>query len=284
MPARHRHVPYMAPEQLRGEKADARTDIFAFGAVLYEMLTGTGRSQADPGGTDRRDPGATSPRSVSDAPAADTSRPRIGIVQKCLAKDPDDRWQTARDLKSELIWVRDGTRGYPARSNPRKRAPTRLAFVADSSSQWLFRRSQRWRSPSSSGVHVRISPSARARSLVSRSICRRDHPPHPNQRHFGGYRSRRKPHRLHRRPRRRDLALHTYARHRRHDAGAGYTEAVIPMFSADSQWVAFGVVGAIKKVPAGGGPVQVMTAGGGGPMTWLGDGRVVARFRERRGY
>ena len=52
-------------------------------------------------------------------------------------------------------------------------------------------------------------------------------------------------------------------------------EAVIPMFSADSQWVAFGVVGAIKKVPAGGGPVQVMTAGGGGPMTWLGDGRVV---------
>ena len=100
-------LPYTSPEQLRGERVDTRTDIFAFGAVLYEMLTGERPFAAD-------SPAAViagileheAPPVSDRVPLAPASLDRI--VQKCLAKNPDDRWQTARDLKSELIWVRDG--------------------------------------------------------------------------------------------------------------------------------------------------------------------------------
>ena len=72
---------YMAPEQFDGQPADPRTDIYAFGLVLYEMATGQ-----------RPSPGASSLPS----PALDR------LVTRCLEKDPDDRWQSARDLEWEL--------------------------------------------------------------------------------------------------------------------------------------------------------------------------------------
>jgi serine/threonine protein kinase len=71
---------YMAPEQLEGGKIDARTDIFAFGLVLREMLTGTKA-------------GAEVPELLR------------CVVAKCLAVDPDERWQSARDLADELRWI-----------------------------------------------------------------------------------------------------------------------------------------------------------------------------------
>jgi len=95
---------YMAPEQLEGGEADARTDIFAFGAVVYEMLTGKkafeGKSHASLIGAIMH----AEPAPVSSLqPLAPRSVDRI--VRKCLAKDPDDRWQTARDLLDELKWI-----------------------------------------------------------------------------------------------------------------------------------------------------------------------------------
>jgi|CXWL01.1.fsa_nt_gi serine/threonine-protein kinase len=97
---------YMAPEQLEGREADARTDLFAFGAVLYEMLTGRkafeGKSHASlVGAIMHAEP---APLSTVQPP---TPRSVERIVRKCLAKDPDDRWQTARDLLDELRWVTD---------------------------------------------------------------------------------------------------------------------------------------------------------------------------------
>ncbi len=95
---------YMAPEQLSGQSPDTRSDIFAFGAVLYEMATGrkafAGPSQA---GTiaeimERNPSPVSSVRPVLPLPLDH-------VVQKCLAKDPEDRWQHAGDLRDELKWI-----------------------------------------------------------------------------------------------------------------------------------------------------------------------------------
>ena len=98
--------PYMAPEQVEGRGADARTDIFALGVVLYEMTTGRapfhGKSRASLTAailTHHPPPVSTL------AAMAPASLDRI--VTKCLCKDPDDRWQSARDLASALRWSLD---------------------------------------------------------------------------------------------------------------------------------------------------------------------------------
>jgi Tol biopolymer transport system component len=105
--------PYMAPEQIEGREADARTDVFAFGAVLFEMLTGRrafeGHSAASLMGAILREV----PPPISSALAARSDRfadPRDlhhldYTVGRCLAKDPNDRWQSARDLVLHLRWI-----------------------------------------------------------------------------------------------------------------------------------------------------------------------------------
>jgi serine/threonine protein kinase/Tol biopolymer transport system component len=103
---------YMAPEQLEGKDADARTDIFALGAVVYEMATGKkafeGKSQASViGKILETDPPPISSLQPMTPPALDR------IVKKCLRKDPDERWQDARDVTDELKWI-NGSGSQPA--------------------------------------------------------------------------------------------------------------------------------------------------------------------------
>ena len=98
---------YMAPEQVEGKEADARTDIFALGAVLYEMLTGKkafeGRSQASlMAAILEHEPSPVSVLQPVAPPTLDL------IVKTCLAKDPDDRWQTAVDIGRQLTWIVEG--------------------------------------------------------------------------------------------------------------------------------------------------------------------------------
>jgi serine/threonine protein kinase len=121
---------YMAPEQLEGKEADARTDIFAFGCVLYEMATGTkafaGTSQASLiGAILHTDPPPISTAQPMSPPALDH------IVKKCLAKDPEERWQNAADLASELNWIREGgsQTGVPAPVVSRRRSRERLVWI-----------------------------------------------------------------------------------------------------------------------------------------------------------
>jgi len=95
---------YMAPEQLEGAEADDRTDIFAFGTVLYEMITGRkafeGKSQVGLiGAILERDPAPASTLQPSCPAALDR------VLQRCLAKDPDERWQSAGDLSAQLKWI-----------------------------------------------------------------------------------------------------------------------------------------------------------------------------------
>lgn len=100
-------IQYMAPEQLEGKEADARSDLFAMGAILYEMVTGNrpfaGRSQI----------------SVASAILDKEPEPITAIfplippafeqaVATCLAKNPDDRFQSAHDLKLQLKWIAEG--------------------------------------------------------------------------------------------------------------------------------------------------------------------------------
>ena len=99
---------YMAPEQVQGHEADARTDLFAFGAVLYEMLTGrrafAGKSQVSVMSAILE----KNPEPVSAVqPLAPQSLDHV--IQRAMAKDPDDRWQTARDLIEELKWAAQGS-------------------------------------------------------------------------------------------------------------------------------------------------------------------------------
>ncbi len=121
---------YMAPEQLEGAEADGRSDIFAFGAVLYEMATGrkafSGKSQASLIGSILRD----DPPSVTEiAPMVAPALNRV--VKTCLAKDPEDRFQTAHDVKLQLEWIAEGgsQAGLPAPVMARRKNREKLAWA-----------------------------------------------------------------------------------------------------------------------------------------------------------
>jgi len=95
---------YMAPEQLEGEEADARTDIFAFGTVLHEMVTGKKTFEAKSRVMLMAAIAASEPAPLSQAQPAIPAAVEH-VVRVCLAKDPMDRWQTARDVYAELEWA-----------------------------------------------------------------------------------------------------------------------------------------------------------------------------------
>ena len=121
---------YMSPEQLEGKDADARTDIFAFGAVLYEMATGRrafeGKSQVSlMAAILERDPPPVSTLQPVAPPLFDE------VLRICLAKNPDDRWQTAADLLHELkLLVRYGTLTTAAPKQSRRREIAAWAAAA----------------------------------------------------------------------------------------------------------------------------------------------------------
>ncbi len=112
-------IQYMAPEVLEGHPADARSDIFAFGALVYEMTTGR-----------RAFDGASHPTIIaailnSEPPLLSTLQPLAPpalehLVVTCLAKDPDERWQSVADVKRELLWISQSGPASTAPSAPRR--------------------------------------------------------------------------------------------------------------------------------------------------------------------
>jgi tRNA A-37 threonylcarbamoyl transferase component Bud32 len=121
-------VHYMAPEQLRGEEADARSDIFAFGGMLYEMLAG------------RRPFEATDSATLIAAILEREPPPFSGhvtiphrlerIIRVCLEKSPDDRWQSSRDLLREMQWLTAESDVSPAAAAVARQGPSRRGLVA----------------------------------------------------------------------------------------------------------------------------------------------------------
>ena len=123
---------YMSPEQTEGKEADARSDIFALGAVLYEMATGkrafTGKSQAS----------LVAAILASDPPPISMVQPMSPpaleqVIKSCLAKDPDDRFQTVHDLKLQLKWIAATSAsqlGAPAQIRARRVVQKRTLVIA----------------------------------------------------------------------------------------------------------------------------------------------------------
>jgi hypothetical protein len=133
---------YMAPEQLEGKAADARADVFAFGALLHEMITGRkafeGKSKASLiSAIMSSEPAPLTQLAPLTPPALER------VVRSCLAKDPDDRWQSAHDVAAELRWIAEAgsQAGAPApvvaRRKNRERVAWAIAAAALAVAAWL---------------------------------------------------------------------------------------------------------------------------------------------------
>ena len=259
---------YMAPEQLEGKEPDARADIFAFGAVLYEMVTGErafkGKSQASLiAAILTAEP---TPMSVL-RPLTPAALDRL--VATCLAKDPDERWQSAHDLVQELKWIRDAGPEAVRPSTVPRGGWERMMWVAAVilagigglvASTWRAAPSLPARtiratvlpppkttlSLSDSITIPMLAPDGRVVAFVARSDDGKDR---LWVRALDG------------------LAARMLA---------GTEGAIYPFWSADSRSIGFFADGKLKKIDASGGPPEVVcvaTSGRGG--TWNRDGVIV---------
>ncbi len=253
---------YMAPEQLEGQDADARTDIFAFGAVLFEMVTGKkafeGKSHASLiAAILEHDP----PPIAALQPLAPSALDHI--VKKCLAKDPDERWQNAGDLGSELKWI--ATSGgapavavvSPVPGRGRRRVVAwslstavvglLVGAVVAILGAGLVRRGG---NTDVARVLVGVRPAERLQALVADKTPNEGRPSRTAMAWS---------------PDGRSIVISGAQGDRQQlyiraldqlDATpiAGTEGAASPFFSPDGRWLGFWSVGALKKVPIGGGP------------------------------
>jgi eukaryotic-like serine/threonine-protein kinase len=252
---------YMAPEQLEGKEADTRTDIFAFGAVLYEMATGKrafeGKSQAS---------------RIAAILAAEPKPMRMlqpltppaleRVVQTCLAKDPEERWQNAHDIMRELEWIAEAKPQSEEVTKVRSWAGARLAWAVAALfcvaflilAVLHFRETQAEQQP----ISFSFSPWEKAQT-ASLSVS-------PNGRYIalvGSWAGRSQLS-----VRRLDLPnIHILA---------GTEGAQYPFWSPDSSFIGFFADGKLKKIAVNGGPTQtVCDAPDGRGGTWNKDGMVV---------
>ena len=264
---------YMAPEQLEGQDADPRTDIFAFGAVLYEMVTG---KRAFEGKTKTsliaaivdRDPPPISQFQPLTPPALER------VIRTCLQKDPDDRWQTAHDLLLQLRWI--GEAGSEAgvaapvvvRRKNRERIAWGLALLllgTTATCAYLWRRlaDQPVRR-----VEMSVLPAANAVFNFGRGGPALS----PDGQHIVYVAT---------------LEGKTQLWLRHLDAGGGQplngTEAAFhPFWSPDSRFIGFFASGKLKKIDIAGGPPQsICDAPTGRGGNWNRDGVIVFAPTDR---
>jgi len=244
---------YMSPEQIEGKEADPRSDIFALGAVLYEMATG---KRAFEGKSTTSVIAAILERDPAPISTVRPMSPRAldGVVKTCLEKDPEERWQSVRDLRTNLKWIAVGDGAVtPAavKYDPwRERAAWMLALALLCG--LAFFAVGRYRAPSASDPirfsvgppektvfsgppnitvpvpQFALSPDGRALVFVANSSGAE---PAIWLRSFDQATPRPMP---------------------------GTEHAQFPFWSPDSRWVGFFAEGKVKKVPVAGGPVQAL--------------------------
>jgi serine/threonine-protein kinase len=260
---------YMAPEQLEGTEADARTDIFAFGAIAYEMFTG---KRAFSGGSQASLIGAimhADPQPISALqPVSPASLDRV--VRTCLAKDPDQRWQSAADLARELRWIVDA-RLQTASPNPAtvsSKLPWAIAaaaiVVAVAVATWSALRRDRPASTTSRITRFSIAstgPAAVRSGTADPSIA--ISPDGSNVVYIGSNGT--------------QLFLRSMDRLDPVAIASGTLRS--PVVSPDGQWVGFIDGTSLKRVAIGGGaPVLIGSLerwGGPRGLTWMPDNNIV---------
>jgi eukaryotic-like serine/threonine-protein kinase len=239
---------YMAPEQLEGKEADGRSDIFAFGAVVHEMATGKkvfeGKSRASIMAAilEREPPSLTTLNPL-------TPQPLDRAIKRCLAKEPDDRWQSAIDLQDELNWIAEN--GSSREISPPRPVSSllreRLAWLAAMAAAALLSGVTVWRvtatRPSPSQVtRFSIAPPPSAPLLFSPPAISADGSRLVFEGGFGDTS------RLYLRPL--DGFEATPIR--------GTELGVAPFLSPDGQWVGFLAAGKLKSVRVTGGVPQTI--------------------------
>jgi Tol biopolymer transport system component len=263
---------YMAPEQLEGREADARTDIFAFGSLLHEMVTGQrafeGKSRMSLMGAILRDmpPPASTIQRVC-PPALDR------LIATCLAKEPDDRWQSARDVRRELKWIADSR---PASSGAMRRdasarttwftagvsmraaaAVALVAAVLAGAAIWTIRPVARAVPRAVARASVALPPGDQIGDATRVSVALS---PDGAVLAYVGLR---------------DGMTRLYVRaidSLEARAIPGTENATGPFFSSDGRWIGLFAQGKLKKVPASGGAVQILCdAASGEGGTWSAD-------------
>jgi serine/threonine protein kinase/Tol biopolymer transport system component len=240
---------YMAPEQLEGKEADVRSDIFAIGALFFEMVTGKrafdGVSRASViAAILERDPPS----------AADVVPPVLErVLRRCLSKDPDERWQTVRDLRAALVLVAEPqTPVRPVRTRPLPWiVATSLAILA-LIAVWSPRRAN-FR-PGGEVVRFTIYPPQgtvfTGAGNTTVSVPQFALSPDGRAIAFSAGADTTSP----------MLWLRSFKEVTAHPL-PGTEGAFAPFWSPDSGWMAFFAEGKLKKIPAGGGAVQVLAEG-----------------------
>jgi serine/threonine-protein kinase len=258
---------YMAPEQLEGKEADARTDIFAFGNVLYEMATGrlafTGKStasliaailSAEPAGI-----AALTPMSP---PAFDQ------LVKVCLEKGPDNRWQNVRDVKQQLLWIQKGISEHKSQTTEQAGAKwlhlgiaTVLGALVAAGAAWRFASREALNPVRPARFEIALRPDESIEAYSDSAVAISS-----------------------------DGRTLAYVANRGDERGlylrsldsleakwlAGTERATSPFFSPDGQWLGFEAGGVLKKVSLdGGSPQRIAETPYFAGATWGGDDRII---------
>jgi Tol biopolymer transport system component len=253
---------YRAPEQFEEKEIDARADIFAFGSILYEMLSGKKAFEGKSRAVLVASIATTDPDPLSKA--APYAPPALEhILKRCLAKDPDDRWQTVHDLMTQFLWITQGGSAGAGFAMRRRRERVIMALLAALillAAVLALPASRYWRSSADedefrfrvpvrglSAADVALSPDGQMIALVARPNA--NEAPALFVRRGGG------------------LAFQRLG---------GTEDATQPFWSPDSRYIAFVSGSRLKKVGAGGGAPQDLSevqgfAGG----TWSKDGTIL---------